>query len=234
MKLFRKIRKTLINEGNLRKYLTYAIGEILLVMIGILLALQVNSWNDGRVKMNTELRYYKNIKDQIIDDRDVILDQIEYNNKYLTQFEFANQILKANDRSKIDTLGYIALNLTDYSDFDRQGNIYETMVNSGEIKLLNNQNIIEGLRRLEETYNYINRMENIHFDVILQFAAPYIQSAIKYSNRTVQKSDTLYAFEFQNLFISFIDIMKEKDDAYNRALDEIEAIKALINEELNF
>jgi hypothetical protein len=46
LKFFRTIRKKLIEEYNVRKYLLYAIGEILLVVIGILIALQVNNWND--------------------------------------------------------------------------------------------------------------------------------------------------------------------------------------------
>ncbi len=48
LNLLRKIRRKLINEGRLKKYVIYAIGEILLVMIGILLALQVNNWNEQR------------------------------------------------------------------------------------------------------------------------------------------------------------------------------------------
>jgi len=46
----RKIRKSLIESGSGQKYLLYAVGEILLVMIGILLALQVNNWNEERKK----------------------------------------------------------------------------------------------------------------------------------------------------------------------------------------
>ena len=42
IKFFRKIRQKLINEGNLKRYLLYAFGEILLVVIGILIALQIN------------------------------------------------------------------------------------------------------------------------------------------------------------------------------------------------
>ncbi len=48
IKFFRIIRQKLIAEGNLRKYAFYAIGEILLVVIGILMALQVNGWNEAR------------------------------------------------------------------------------------------------------------------------------------------------------------------------------------------
>ncbi len=57
LKFFRKIRQKLIEEDNIRKYLLYAIGEIILVVIGILIALQVNNWNEKR-KANQLASYY--------------------------------------------------------------------------------------------------------------------------------------------------------------------------------
>jgi hypothetical protein len=54
IKLFRKIRQNLLFEGKTGKYFKYAIGEIILVMIGILLALQVNNWNENRLKQKKE------------------------------------------------------------------------------------------------------------------------------------------------------------------------------------
>ena len=48
LKFFRTIRQNLINEGKTARYLKYAIGEIVLVVIGILIALQINNWNDER------------------------------------------------------------------------------------------------------------------------------------------------------------------------------------------
>ena len=48
IRFFRSIRQQLMNENKPAKYLKYAVGEVLLVMIGILLALQVNNWNEGR------------------------------------------------------------------------------------------------------------------------------------------------------------------------------------------
>ena len=61
LKFFRRIRQKLIEDGNLRKYLFYAIGEILLVMIGILLALQVNNWNENRKAKKEELVALKDL-----------------------------------------------------------------------------------------------------------------------------------------------------------------------------
>jgi len=233
MKLFRNIRQSLIIEGNLKRYLLYAIGEILLVMIGISLAFQVSNWDDNRIKKNAEIRFYENIRDQIIDDKQLIKSQVEFNNYYKARFNFVNEIIEANDRSKIDTIGPMVRDLTQYSDFDRQGNIYETLVNSGEIKLLRNHKIINGIRKLEEKYIYMNRMENIHYDVIMNHVSTIMSPIIKYSNSEIKKPDDLFSYEFQNLVLSLMQIMTEKDKVYNEALDEIERVTQLINEELN-
>ena len=53
LKIFRKIRQNMLKNNKVTAYLLYAIGEIVLVMIGILLALQVNNWNEKR-KQKTE------------------------------------------------------------------------------------------------------------------------------------------------------------------------------------
>ncbi|RKR13066.1 hypothetical protein CLV91_1780 [Maribacter vaceletii] len=222
----------MIKEGNLKRYLLYAIGEILLVMVGISLAFQLDNWNENRIKENTEINYYKNIKDQIDDDKTLIIEQLEYNNLYMSQFKYANEVLDANDRSKMDTLGHIIRNLTQYSDFDRKGNIHETLVNSGEIKLLKNNTIVNRIRMLEEKYNYVNRMENIHYDAIMSHVIQAINPVIKFSNGKIQKPDEIYNYKFQNLVLSILQVMIEKDKVYHEVLYEIEFTINLINEEL--
>ena len=233
MKVFRKIRLSLLENGNLKKYLTYAVGEILLIVVGILLAFQIGNWNEKRTNKQTEQSYYKNIKRQLEEDKALITFNIEYNNKYLSQFEHAVQLIDGEDRGQLDTLGVIALNLIRYSDFHRASNIYETIVNSGQIKLLQNSEIIERLQRLEELYVYINKMEDIHLDVIKQTVLPELMSTIDFSARTLEEHDLIYTFEFKNRFILLLEIMKEKREVYDRATSEIGAIVGLIDQELN-
>ncbi len=232
MKLFRNLREALINKGNLKRYLIYAIGEIFLVMIGISLAFQLDNWNENRIKESIEVKYYENIKDQLVGDKALIEEQKMFNNSYLQQFQYANQIIELNDRNRVDTLGLIIRNLTQYSDFDRQGNIYETMVNSGEIKLLKNKDIVDGIRVLEEKYLYINRMENIHYDAMMKHIILAINPVIKFSNGEIQKPDQIYNYEFQNLIISLIQVMNEKEQVYNEAIGKIDKVTDLINKEL--
>ena len=232
MKLFKTLRQNNINNGNLRRYLLYAIGEILLVMIGISLAFQVSNWDDNRIKKNAEIRFYENIKEQIIDDEELIAGQRHYNNRHMVQYKNANEIIEANDRSKLDTLGIIVRNLTNYSDFDKEGNIYETMVNSGQIKLLHNHEIVNGIRELEELYNYMNRMENIHYDAMMQHLVLALNPVIAFATNEIKKPDAVFTYEFQNLVVMLMQIMEEKDEVYTNTLYEIERVLKLIDEEL--
>ena len=68
IKLFRKLRRQLINQGRLRKYLLYAVGEILLVMVGILLALQVDNWSSTNADKLTRNRYMVQLQTEAEND----------------------------------------------------------------------------------------------------------------------------------------------------------------------
>jgi len=76
IKFFRKIRQKLLNENRFSKYLIYAIGEIILVMIGILLALQVNNWNELRKKEQSEIQLYQKIIADLNSERTIIENKI--------------------------------------------------------------------------------------------------------------------------------------------------------------
>ncbi len=232
IKFFKKIRQKMLTENNFKKYFVYALGEILLVMIGISLAFQVSNWDNNRIKKNAENKYYESVRAQIADDKENILGVKDYNNRYMIEFKYVNEIIENNDRSKLDTLGLLIRNLTNYSDFDKQGNIYETMVNSGQINLLQNDKIVNGIRDLEEMYIYINRMESIHYDAMMDYTAPTVISVLKFSTGEIKKPDDVFTYEFQNLVIMLMQVMEEKDRTYDQAINEIDVVTKLIYEEL--
>ena len=68
IKFFRKIRQTMIKENKFSKYLLYAIGEIVLVVIGILIALQINTWNTKRIQKIEQSKILKNVLIDIQND----------------------------------------------------------------------------------------------------------------------------------------------------------------------
>lgn len=217
----------------LSSYLLYAAGEIFLLVIGILIALQINNWNTSRVENENEIKIYQNIKRQILDDLNDLTEVKELNNYYTKQFELGNEIIQSANFRAIDTLAFISMNLSQYSDFYRSGNVYETLVNSGEIKLLKNSEIISQLQKLEFTYTNINRLEDIHWEIIINELSPELKGVINYSTMEIIKPDKLYAVEIQNILIESIYITNGKDSLYQKAFNEIVSTVELIDKELN-
>src|SRR5210317_479613 len=68
IKFFRKIRYDLMRQNKTGKYFKYAVGEIILVVIGILIALQINTWNENRKLRNEELKILQNFKKSLLTD----------------------------------------------------------------------------------------------------------------------------------------------------------------------
>jgi hypothetical protein len=230
--IFLKLRIKEMLEGKMKRYLIFGIVEIFLVVAGILIALSINNWNINNSQRRDELNIYKNIHSKIKDDREGLEGLIDGNKSYRTQFLFADQIISANDRSKIDTLIKIFPTLTEYTDLDKSSNIYQNLLNSGELKLLKNTNVISMLQNLEETYIYMNRIENMHLQTVMEIIAPELVNTINFSSGEVERPDALYSLQFQNFFVVSIAFMKTKDNIYQRALREINAISLEIEEEL--
>lgn len=240
LRIFNKIRKRLVSEkktgkseSSKGKYILYALGEILLLVIGILIALQINNWNTQRIEKETEKKIYENIKRQVNDDKNELTKVRDFNNYFSSQYEYANQIVLSKNLNSIDTLAYLTMTLSQYSDFYRSSNIYETLVNGGELKLLRNNEITSCLQRLEMTYTNVNKLEDIHWEIIINELSPELRGVINYSTLEIVKPEKLFSVEIQNFLFESILLTKGKDSVYNKALNEINSIIELIDEELN-
>jgi hypothetical protein len=81
IKFFRKIRKKLLTENRFSKYLLYAIGEIVLVVIGILIALQINNWNENQKTRNIEQQYLLDLKEEFSFNKNELVRVMNRNKK---------------------------------------------------------------------------------------------------------------------------------------------------------
>lgn len=228
----RNIQFRLGAEKKLSSYLIYASGEIFLLVVGILLALQINNWNSNRKDREEAMKSYQNISRQLKEDRNVLTGVRDFNNYYSARYERAGQMITDNVAGKTDSIAIMIMELSQYSDFHRSENIYETRVNSGSIKLLKNSEITSGLQKLEMTYTSLNKLEDIHWEIILNELYPEVRGVINYATLEIVKPDRLFSVEIQNFIVESIYLTKAKELIYNKALSEINAIITEIEFEL--
>ena len=228
----KKTSKTLLKEGKLVKYLTYAAGEIFIVVVGIIVALYLNNRNHERANDKLEIQYYQSVKNQLNEDLNTLIDVMDYDQRHLNQFLYAQKSILMNDESKIDTLGKIAMNMVRYADFRRKSNIYQTLVNSGEIIIIKNNKIREKLENLEQDYMYINRLEENHETIVYSRIIPVLTEVLRFNPLKVEDTGTFFSYKFLNNFDALIILMTEKREVYQQAKNEITATIEMINQEL--
>ncbi|WP_406685358.1 DUF6090 family protein [Seonamhaeicola sp. MEBiC1930] len=136
IKFFRKIRKQLLDENKVGKYLKYAIGEIILVMIGILLALQVNTWNSNRELKKEELKIMKSLH------KEFSTNLIKFDNKFddhIAKKESIETIASINPSGfSIDSLYRLIQRVNNTPSYDPFQGIYNSIISSGKVELISN------------------------------------------------------------------------------------------------
>lgn len=232
IKLYRKKKKNSLKNGKTKKYLKYAIGETALLVIGILIALYIDNLNTKRVNKIKERASYESLKRHLEDDKSLITYQRDVNKATYDKYSYAIQLIEENDRTKLEVLEKITLELYYVISFDRKGNIYQNLINTGESKLMRNKEILKGVQQLEEKYISLNRMGNIHLESLYDVSSD-IKKSFKLEDLTARDVDYVYSIDFQNHFSLIRYIAGEKGKIYNAAIDKIDEITALIDQELN-
>lgn len=170
IKLFRHIRQNLIMENKTGKYFKYAIGEIILVVIGILIALQINNWNEQRKDRLKEQVILKQLKEDYLSN----LRQLE--EKMMTRTNMINsglQILKSFDQPEVVVFDSLTNNMAIISSDPTFDPIQNDLISSGNLRLINNEKLkrllsnwssdVIALKEIEVVWSNIanNRLEEV-------------------------------------------------------------------------
>jgi len=243
IKFFRNIRQHMIKENKVTKYLLYAIGEIVLVVIGILIALQVNQWNQNRNERKRELGYLKEIKTNLVSDSTNLNVVIDYNNHKIMVYD---SIIMMFDMkySKLDHAQYIVANfptIASFELFNINSTAFDNMKSADNLGILSNN-----LLRQELTAYYNYNIDGSQEKLVLQTRklTDYLNQSIvtkemieqflgmktkfpSESSVDVQSDPLLFTFfgESKSLMIS------QNEFAFER-LEKIKEIISLIDAEL--
>ncbi len=170
-----------MGKNKTRKYLKYAIGEIVLVVIGILIALQINNWNQNRINKNEEkyiiAKLHKDFKENKKQLEEYIINlQIEMN----AHVELMNLIGESKDellKHNLDSLFYESFGSIELAFAD---NTLKNIMQSGRLNLLKNENITLLLYK----WNELSEIRKIRINKLDDWAndkfVPYLLSKISF------------------------------------------------------
>ena len=161
----------MLSQNRTGKYLLYAIGEIVLVVIGILIALSVNNWNEGQKRNDNRITLLQNIKMDALatgENMEIVLDlRKDILKKRKLYLEYAS---RKDSAISLDSLSYY-MNWQGIKSVEKWPILttYEASLSSGEIGLLQNRELLQALNILQIRNHQRIKMADYHFQSELLF-----------------------------------------------------------------
>lgn len=142
LRFFRHIRKNLLMSDKTRKYLLYAVGEILLVVIGILIALQVNNWNENRINSAEETYYLEKLIENLEADSIDIKNQLSSLADMTSSIDSALSMMVNEVEFESRKFTAHINNLLAVPIFIQNSVTFDNLISSGKIALISNEPLV--------------------------------------------------------------------------------------------
>ena len=160
IKFFRHIRKQLLSKNKTGKYFKYAFGEIVLVVIGILIALQINTWNDNRKNRISERKLLDNIH------RDFVHNKVDFDSVKAIHYRALDGLEKlialfplGNDSLKYAAYYKYNIQIKGMT-YDPYSSSIESVVNSNALQLIQDENLQKYLVSWKDVFRDYKEDEN--------------------------------------------------------------------------
>lgn len=177
---FSKIRLRLASENKLGQYIRYAIGEMALIAIGILIALQVNNWNEHNKELKREQKYLVQLLDDFKQEKESLEFEINLNSSRIDFGKSLKQKLKQKQFPD-DTVKFIfnAIELGIFSPFTPTLPTFDDLKSSGNLQLIRNAHIKKSI----DTYFYrVNLFDLMLYSETIDYKKDFNRKLYKYIN----------------------------------------------------
>lgn len=192
IKFFRRIRERLISEGKVSKYLLYAIGEIVLVVIGILIALQVNNMREEQKAREKEHAFLKELHFDFIYNKKQLDSIIAHNTKALKATIRLSEII-AKMKKEMDSKKYLEYPLADsiyyYQDiafrnlsYNPKNGTVQALINSSSFDLIKNDSLRRNLVSWKDILDDYLEEEQFAMKFLFDEYLPWVRSTYKFQN----------------------------------------------------
>jgi hypothetical protein len=193
IKFFGKIRRKLLSENRFSKYLVYAIGEIVLVVIGILIALQINNWNDRSKQYQSDIDFLKSLKDEIILDSMALSSQAKWYRELNENIRTALIMIDSLHELNKEQTGLIIKSIAEAEyllPVQKNINSNGLMIASGSVKRLSQDlhtNYLRYLELIDFSYDLTTKLSNALVDIVNAELYPSVD--LNFTDETKERID---------------------------------------------
>ena len=231
IRFFRQIRQRLLAENRVSRYLLYALGEILLVMIGILIALQVNTWNEEQKSHDKKKALLKALSVEFNENLKQLDSVIYFNTRVVRATrKFLGLTLEQAKQVPDDSLR-IWLAVTGYLwTFDPQNGALRSGISSGDVHLIQNDTLINLLFSWQDVVADASENEERHINAWLDnddpVMAPHVRR-VDYNTWFYDSSKSKFVSDYQALVVDplFEDFLAERYGHILDAQKELEIVR---------
>ena len=171
LNLFRKIRKNLLGSGQTRKYLLYAIGEIALVVIGILIALQINNWNELRKDREKERIIINSLEQELDANEEYLISRL---NSYSKNVDGCRNLLQLTGPDPpflaSDTFDSLVSAAVRTAVFSPVSTDLERIIGSEDFNLIRYDTLKSALRKYAFLMNRLHQHESWRYNNARDFS----------------------------------------------------------------
>ena len=218
IKLFRKIRYDLMEQNKTGRYFKYAIGEIILVVIGILIALQINNWNEQRKIDILQVEALKEVVSDLQDDFSSLENDIGLNYRALNSASIIRKALDSN-QAYHDSLGVHFGNLDFNTTYTLKTSGFDNLRNLG-FQIIANAKVRKSITDLYASeYSFLKEREELAEQRTYEYFSPLYIHYFKSMKSVEREYGTLKAY-----IPSDFDSMKNDQD-FKKLLDYIIIVK---------
>ena len=237
IKFFRRIRQNLLMENKTGKYLKYAVGEIVLVVIGILIALQINTWNQQRLNNQKEHNILRELHKEFTENKKQLDTVVKFqksafkNSKKLIDL-FPIDSKEVNLDSVQSYLNYAIANIT----FNPSQGTINSLISSSSFDLIKNDTLRKILIGWQDLIIDLQEDEGIANDVISDLLDPRFSNHFNYffdltDKRTNLKYLESMEFEYLiNLRHGALRVLFREGEELDRVVEAVDVILELTKE----
>jgi len=209
------------------------ISDILIVVVGILIALGLDSWYEERKEAALEQQYLSTFLEDISADIKNLGVDREFANEQHESLLVLLRLIRERDTSKLDSILTYTQHLGSFRKFNPHNTVYRSLIQSGDFNIIKDYSLKESLGRLHlDEYETVAIVEEVYIDFYMDLLG-FQMKHLNFLTGVVSMKEDFYGLEFSNMIFGLQSATRQKMHKYESAIERATEVKEQLQQVKN-